>query len=112
MCLFPQNKSRKKVAHLGLKEKSKKSPLDLIKMDKKWHKTFVRDKISANFLQNFGETNTLQPYMFSLVCIFVVYTVYLYLKCTFMFYFSPGNLSGNRKKLKGKKFRARSNSTE
>lgn len=31
---------------------------------------------------------------------------------TFMVHFSAGNLSGNRKKLRGKKFRARSNSTE
>lgn len=37
-------------------------------------------------------------------------TVCMYLKAVLRF--SPGNLSGNRKKLKGKKFRARSNSTE
>lgn len=38
--------------------------------------------------------------------------VHLDLMGVLMFPFSAGNLSSNRKKLKGKKFRARSNSTE
>lgn len=78
MCLFPQNKSRKKVAHLGLKEKSKKSPLDLIKMDKKWHKTFVRDKISANFFEFWGNKHIAALHVLTCMYICSVYSIFVF----------------------------------